>query len=671
MAEIDKSGLAISGLEEMESYITEYTARPSIPMLPVPVEDKETEQTDWQIRHREREAEREEIRNRVRNSTASNEYFHKGMPMPTITDTDDKVVAVYARVSTKSTDQTSSIENQQKYYTKKINENEHWEMHEIYSDEGKSGMEAKHRHEFQRMITDASKGRMDLILCASVSRFARNISDCIRYITKLKTMNPHHPVGVYFETENIYTLDPNSEQILHFHALLADWESANKSRRMILSYDQRICTGQYPVADLLGYRHTKDGELIIQEDEAKTVRFVFLSLVVGKSCEEIAEVLTEKGRTTLKGNASWDGGMVRGLTQNERRWGDLEARKTIVVDPKEKVIVKNNGIRDWAFVPGHHEGIVSPEIAKAAQYMTSARGRLDNGVPALSVIPSGALKGFVSVCPRWNGINRETYLKACESVYEDDELEQLRQELRIWSGEESNNVLSMSLTGYQVPRGIYFLNRNMPALTITNKSIKFNKTCHERLDNCEWVEMLYHPILQAVVLREGSPDHTNSFRWVTDSGKNVVSTSTNAFSKAVYESMSWIRDYQFRFRGITKERNGFKVLLFSLDEPQILVGNKPELEKDHNGLSAYISYRTDCNEKQSETENIVHAYPQEWERRRLGVNSYVRRKRDEAVAAITAEDILNTGRTIDNPLIGTIPSRQEILDELDRLLMSM
>lgn len=144
----------------------------------------------------------------------------------------------------------------------------------------------------------------------------------------------------------------------------------------------------------------------------------------------------------------------------------------------------------------------------------------------LSVISSGALKGFVSVCPRWNGINRETPLKACESVYEDDELDQLRQELRIWSGEEHSNVLSISFTGYQVPRGIYFLNRSMPALTITNKSIEFNKACHDRLDNCEWVEMLYHPILQAVVLREGSPDHTNSFRWVTDRGKNVVSTST-------------------------------------------------------------------------------------------------------------------------------------------------
>ena len=669
--EADKTGLGIPGLEQIEDYVAEYSAKPSIPMLPAAEDEQDKDQTDWQTRHKEREAKREEIRNRVRNSTASNEYFHKGMPMPTISDTDDKVVAVYARVSTKSTDQTSSIENQQKYYTKKINENEHWEMQEIYSDEGKSGMEANHRHEFQRMISDASKGRMDLILCASVSRFARNISDCIRYITKLKTMNPHHPVGVYFETENIYTLDPNSEQILHFHALLADWESANKSRRMILSYDQRICTGQYPVADLLGYRHTKDGELIIQEDEAKTVRFVFLSLIVGKSCEEIAEILTEKGRTTLKGNVEWDGGMVRGLTLNERRWGDLEARKTIVVDPKEKIIVKNNGIRDWAFVPGHHEGIVSPEIAKAAQYMTSARGMLENGIPVLSVIPTGALKGFVSVCPRWNGIDRDTFFKACESVYEDDELEALRQELRIWSGEDHSNVLSMSFTGYQVPRGIFFLNKSMPTMTITNKSIKFNKACHDRLDICEWVEILYHPILQAVILREGSPEQTNSFRWITDRGKNVVSISTKAFSQAVYESQHWIKDYQFRFRGITKERNGYKLIIFSLDEPQILIGNKVADNTDCKGLSAYIPYRTDDSGKESDIGSAAYAYPQEWEKRRVGVNCYARRKRDEAVSAITMEDILNKGRVIDNPLIGSIPSRQELLNELDELLMSM
>ena len=102
------------------------------------------------------------------------------------------------------------------------------------------------------MMRDAKDQKMDLIICASISRFARNFSDCMTQIAALKTMHPAHPIGVYFETENIYTLNPSSQYSLDIQALLADWESGNKSRRMILSYDQRIMTGQYPVADLMG-----------------------------------------------------------------------------------------------------------------------------------------------------------------------------------------------------------------------------------------------------------------------------------------------------------------------------------------------------------------------------------------------------------------------------------
>ena len=151
-------------------------------------------------------------------------------------------------------------------------------------------------------------------------------------LRQLRTMNPSHPVGVYFETENIYTLDPDSNQMLTMHAMLADWESANKSRRMILSYDQRICTGQYPVADLLGYKHTIDGNLLIEEEGAKTVKFIFYAFISGMTCEKIARILTEKKRPTLKGRTDWNAAMVRNIMQNERRWGDLDVRKTIVID---------------------------------------------------------------------------------------------------------------------------------------------------------------------------------------------------------------------------------------------------------------------------------------------------------------------------------------------------
>ena len=647
----------------VEQFIEEY----SKPLLPAPKDAGE--ETDWESRHKEREAKREEIRNRVRNAEGSKEYFHKGMPLPSFMDDTDKKVGVYARVSTKSTDQTSSIENQELYYTKKISENEHWEMTEIYKDEGKSGMEAKHRKDFQRMISDAKAGKMDLILCASVSRFARDISDCIRYITKLRTMNPQHPVDVYFETENIHTLDPNAEQVLHFHALLAHWESANKSRRMILSYDQRICTGQYPVADLLGYRHTKDGQLIVHEDEAKTVKYVFLALAAGKSCQSIADDLTRLHRKTLKGKMIWDSNMVRNLTQNERRWGDLEARKTIVLDPREKIIVKNNGIRDWAFVPGHHEGIVTPELAKAAQYMTSSGGRIQNGVPTLRVIDSGALKGFVSVCPRWRGINRETFLSACESVYPDEDLQSLKREIEIFQGREQNDAASMKLNGYEVPYGILFLTPAMPSMTISKKSISFNKACHKKLGFCQWVEILYHPLTQIIALRESNPSDENAVQWTTESGGCCQNIETKAFSDAVYESLRWIPEYRFRFRGITKERKREKIIFFSLDEPQILVGKQSRVIDDRSTCTRYISYTTD-HPKTTLSEEDCAAFPKEW-KGNAGLRYIFREKRNEIMSSVTADDIRRIGTEIENPLIGTIPKRDQILQELDDLLLSM
>lgn len=233
---------------------------------------------------------KQNVRQRVRSSQAHpNAVFHKAKEPPKIDDGAKRRVAVYARVSTKSKNQISSIENQQKYYTKRIEDEPDWDMGRIYSDEGISGTSVRKRKAFQEMIRDAKAKDMDLILCASISRFSRNLQECLEYIDILRSSSPSHPVGVYFETENIYTLDPNSDQQLEIYAMLADWESANKSRRMILSYDQRICTGQYPVADLLGYRHTIDGDLVIQEDEAITVRFIFLAYILGYTYAEIPD----------------------------------------------------------------------------------------------------------------------------------------------------------------------------------------------------------------------------------------------------------------------------------------------------------------------------------------------------------------------------------------------
>ena len=179
----------------------------------IPVENLEVlpSGADWQSRHLESERRKAEIRDRIHKQAeqgqkTAKDYFRPAKPTPSIYDSDLKRVAVYARVSTSSEEQISSIENQTLYYTKKIAETENWNLQDIYSDEGKSGTSLRKRDAFKRMMRDAKDQKMDLIICASISRFARNFSDCMTQIAALKTMHPAHPIGVYFETENIYLL---------------------------------------------------------------------------------------------------------------------------------------------------------------------------------------------------------------------------------------------------------------------------------------------------------------------------------------------------------------------------------------------------------------------------------------------------------------------------------
>lgn len=613
-----------------------------------------SEEMEWKPQYADKDFIKEQIRKRVRNaSVGDNVTFIPANPVPSVYDDKHKNVAVYTRVSTKSTEQVSSIENQTKYYTEKIGKNPNWNLQQIYSDEGKSGTSIKKRENFQRMIADAKNKKMDLILCASVSRFARNLKECLEKVDELRYTNPRRPVGVYFETENIFTLNPDSDDAFKVHAMLADWESKNKSRRMILSYDQRICTGQYPVADLLGYRHTIDGQLILQEDEAKTVRFIFLAYALGYSYKEIAEILTQKQRPTLKGRTEWNSGMVRNITKNERRWGDLNARKTVVIDYKSNKIVKNDKIRDAAFVSQHHEGIVTPEIAKAVHFITSSNQKLEGGIPELSVIKQGALKGFVTISPYWNAIDSSLLYDICKSAYSDEEFLQLKHEVNILNGKEHSNVCSLKYTGYEVPYGIYFMNSNTPTLTISNKRIQFNKKCHEKLGKCDYIEILYHPIMQTIILKACNTFSSSAFRCVTPNGNFTNRITSPIFCNSLYENMDWIKKYDFKFRGILRERGQEKILMFFLDEPQILVDKENEILQNNKSVQ-YIKYKN--NDDSINTISIDYS---------------IRKQRDKLADSITESDINVLGELIENPKIGKIPTKYEIKQELEELLKAM
>lgn len=625
----------------------------------VEANEEEAIESEWTPRDADREERKSYTRQRVRNSTVpEGTIFIPAKPKPSISDKSEKRVAVYARVSTKSEDQVSSIENQTKYYTEKVEKTPNWDLQGIYADEGKTGTSMRKREEFKRMLEVAANKEIDLIICASVSRFARNMTDCMEQISLLRTKNPNHPVGVYFETENLYTLDPDCEQALAIHAMLADWESNNKSRRMILSYDQRICTGQFPVSDLLGYRHTKDGDLVIQKDEALTVRFAFLARIIGYSYEDIAEIFTQKERKSLNGRTEWNEGMVSNLLTNERRWGDLKVRKTIVVDYKKGITKKNDGDREAAFVPNHHEAIVSPEIAKAAQMVTS---KVD-GVPEIRVIEEGGLKGFINLNPCFKGIDLDALHRISSCVYEREEFAQIAHEANILTGKEHAKVLSKDFTGYFVPNSAYFISQNTPTLTISTTHLKFNKKCFEKFFDTEYIEFLYHPLLQAIIIK-CTEDDEMGIPWIKEDGGFISSYSAASFCNAVYEEMDWIKDYDFRFRGITRQKGFEKIMIFYLDEPQVVPNKKVKeaaaaLSEEQKLMpSRYIPIRNSELESNSlYREGMIYA---------------LRKRRDLLISSLSEEDINEPGILVDNPFIGELPTRDEIAMELNEILQAM
>jgi len=241
-------------------------------------------------------------------------------------DVSEKRVAIYARVSTNDPRQTSSYELQKSHYTEMVNRRPGWHLVEIYADEGISGTSLKHRDAFIKMIADCKVGKIDLIVTKNVSRFSRNVVDFHGFIRQLAAMRP--PVGVFFEMENTYTLDENSELSLSFLSTLAQEESHIKSRLANDSIEKRFRGGIFLTPPLLGYDHDENGNLVINEEEAKTVQLAFYMYLYGYTCRQIAETFTKLKRKTKKNNTAWSPGSILQILQNERHCGDVLSRKT-------------------------------------------------------------------------------------------------------------------------------------------------------------------------------------------------------------------------------------------------------------------------------------------------------------------------------------------------------
>ena len=215
----------------------------------------------------EKELLKEKIRERYKGINPEDCEIIPAFEQPKLYDENSqKRVAAYARVSTIDINQTTSYELQKNHYTDLINKHEGWNLVKIYADEGISGTSLNHRDSFVQMIEDCKQGKIDLIVTKSVSRFARNTLDCLDYIRQLK--NLPHPVGILFETENLYTLDSRSEMALSFLATMAQEESHIKSDIMNASLEMRFSRGILLTPALLGYDKDENGNLVVNKEEA-------------------------------------------------------------------------------------------------------------------------------------------------------------------------------------------------------------------------------------------------------------------------------------------------------------------------------------------------------------------------------------------------------------------
>ena len=270
-------------------------------------------------------------------------------------------VTAYCRVSTDSEEQLNSYTAQKNYYTQKIEENPDWEMAGVFADEGLSGTSMKKRAEFNRIIAACKRGRIDLILTKSASRFARNTVDCLKVIRELKARG----IGVIFEKENINTLTESSEFLITLFSSFSQAESESMGLNIVMGMRQSMKEGKIPFqySRTLGYRRGPDGRPEIDPVEAETVRLIYARYLEGRSLGDIQRELTEKNIPTAVGIQGWSRQVIQNILTSEKYIGDGLRQKTYTTGPiGKKKVVKNRGELPMYYARDNHPAIIPRDI---------------------------------------------------------------------------------------------------------------------------------------------------------------------------------------------------------------------------------------------------------------------------------------------------------------------
>jgi len=317
-------------------------------------------------------------------------------------------VAAYCRVSTDSDEQATSYEAQVEHYTQFIQKNQEWEMAGIFADDGIRGTNTKKREEFNRMIAECMKGNIDMIITKSISRFARNTLDCLKYIRQLKDKN----IPVYFEKEGINTMDSKGEVLLTIMASLAQQESQSLRQNVKLGLQYRYQNGEVQVNHnrFLGYTKDENKNLVIVPEEAEVVKRIYREYLEGASLTQVARGLEKDGILTAANKPKWRPETLKKILLNEKYIGDALLQKTITVDFLTKKRVKNEGHLPQYYVENSHEAIIPKELFLQAQEELHRRNNIYTGADKNKRIYSSKYAlSTITFCGDCGDIYRRTY----------------------------------------------------------------------------------------------------------------------------------------------------------------------------------------------------------------------------------------------------------------------
>lgn len=507
-------------------------------------------------------------------------------------------VAVYARVSTDNVQQTSSYELQKKYYEDFVVHHPNWTLVKIYADEGISGTSLAHRDEFNSMIADCRSGKIDMIITKSVSRFARNVVDCISMVRMLAELPS--PVGVFFESECIFSLKDDSQMALSFQATMAQEESHIRSRSMETSLRMRLDGGLPLTPKLLGYSHDADGNLVVNPDEAPTVKLIFYMYLYGYSTSDIAAALTELGRKTYLGNVKWTSNSIVQVLRNERHCGDVLTRKTFTPNYLNHKARKNRGDRPQSLYRNHHEGIVSRDDFIAVQHLLNNSKYGNRSIlPELRVIDSGLLRGFVTINPRWAGFKPADYYQASASIHPPDEQQadaSLPSSITLVPGD-------FDMRGFEIARSEFFDNYHRPYVLFQDKRIKFSTTCVRSFGKDNHVELLVNPVEMKFAVRTAAKSSRNAvvFSKLSDGKYQPRDIAGAAYVETLFQLFGWSPDLKYRIAGALFQTETESAYIFDVNDAEafiksyLLSGSK-STEQAKEPVQPFLSPANGCGQ---------------------------------------------------------------------------